>query len=60
VYQEQINEIIGEQEWLNGDMNCLLNLAVNRRLSPSIGEKRVIQIENQYQLLVIVQAIWME
>ena len=54
MYQEQINEIIGEQEWLNGDMNCLLNLAVNRRLSPSIGEKRVIQIENQYQLLVKV------
>jgi hypothetical protein len=40
VYQEQINEIIGDQEWLNGDMNCLLNLAANRRLSLSMGTKK--------------------
>jgi hypothetical protein len=54
VYQKQINGIIGDQEWLNGDMNCLLNLAANRRLSLSMGaQKRVIQIENRYQLLVM-------
>jgi hypothetical protein len=46
VYQEQINEINGDQEWLNGDMNCLLNLAAIRRLSLSIGTKiRVIQTQ---------------
>jgi hypothetical protein len=40
VYQEQINEIIGDQEWLNGDMNYLLYLAANRRLSLSMGAKK--------------------
>jgi hypothetical protein len=36
----KINEIIGDQEWLNGDMNCLLNIAANRRLSLSMGAKK--------------------
>jgi hypothetical protein len=54
VYQEQIHEIIGDQEWLNGDMDCLMNLAANRRLSLSMGaKKRVLQKENQYQLMVM-------
>jgi hypothetical protein len=39
MYQEQRNEIIGDQEWLNGDMICLLNLAANRRLSLSSKKK---------------------
>jgi hypothetical protein len=40
MYQEQINEIIGDQERLNGDMKCLFNLAANRRLSLSMSAKK--------------------
>jgi hypothetical protein len=40
MYQEQINEIIGDQEWLNSDMNYLFNLAANRWLPLSTGTKK--------------------
>ncbi len=41
VYQEQRNEIIGDQEWLNGNINCIImNLVANRRLLLSMGTKK--------------------
>jgi hypothetical protein len=35
----QINDIIGEEEWLQGEVNCLCNIALSRIISLSWGAK---------------------
>ncbi len=36
----QINDIIGDEEWLQGEGNCLCNIASSRIISLSLGAKR--------------------
>jgi hypothetical protein len=35
-----INDIIGEEEWLHGEVNCLCNIASSRIISLSWGAKK--------------------
>jgi hypothetical protein len=36
----QINDIIGEEEWLQGEVNCLCNIASSQIISLSWGAKK--------------------
>ena len=36
----QINDIIGDEEWLQGEGNCLCNIASSRIISLSLGAKK--------------------
>ncbi len=36
----QINDIIGDEEWLQGELNCLCNIASSRSISLSWGAKK--------------------
>ncbi len=36
----QINDIIGDEEWLQGEGNCLCNIASSRIISLSFGSKK--------------------
>jgi hypothetical protein len=36
----QINDIIGDEEWLLGEGNCLCNIASSRIISLSLGAKK--------------------
>ncbi len=36
----QINDIIGDEEWLQGEVNCLCNIASSQIISLSWGAKK--------------------
>ncbi len=40
VHFGQINDIIGDEEWLQGEVNCLYNIASSQIISLSLGAKK--------------------
>ncbi len=40
VTHDQIYDLIGEEDWINGESNCLVNLASGRTITLSWGAKK--------------------
>ncbi len=36
----QVYDIVGEEDWINGEVNCLANLASSRTITLSWGAKK--------------------
>jgi hypothetical protein len=47
---DQLYDIVGEEDWINGEVNCLSNLALSRTITLSWGAKKKESI-NQRRLL---------
>jgi hypothetical protein len=44
---DQIHDIVGEEDWIHGESNCLVNLASSRTTTLSWGAKRKERIEQR-------------
>jgi hypothetical protein len=44
---DQINDIVGEEDWIHGESNCLVNLASSRTITLSWGAKKKERIEQR-------------
>ncbi len=45
---DQIYDIVGEEDWLHGESNCLVNLASSQIITLSWGAKKKEQKEQRY------------
>jgi hypothetical protein len=44
---DQIYDIVGEEDWIHGESNCLVNLASNQMITLSWGAKKKEYIEQR-------------
>jgi hypothetical protein len=50
VNSAQIMDIIGDEEWMKGEMNCICNIASNRKVTLTWGAKK--KSSNRSQLSI--------